>query len=80
MYNDLAIGLPKEVQELESRVALVPNVVKYLVKKRFRVIVESGAGEVAGFTDAAYTKCGAEIVDTETVWRTSETIIKIRPP
>lgn len=62
------IGVPKEVQELEKRVSLVPSTVKYLVKKKFRVLVENGAGNDAGISDEDYINAGADIVSTNEVW------------
>ena len=41
----LTIGVPREVQPGEKRVATVPEVVAKLVKQGFRVAVEAGAGE-----------------------------------
>jgi H+-translocating NAD(P) transhydrogenase subunit alpha len=59
----LKIGVPKETAEGERRVALIPDVVKSLADKELGVIVESGAGNEAGFPDDAYTEAGAEIGD-----------------
>src|SRR4051812_6271987 len=58
----MLIGVPKETREGETRVALSPEVVKKLVKKGFKICVESGAGTRAGFPDADYTKETAVIV------------------
>jgi NAD(P) transhydrogenase subunit alpha len=58
----MKIGVPKETADGERRVALVPDVVKSLKKnEHVDVVVESGAGEAAGHTDAAYQEAGAEI-------------------
>lgn len=53
------IWVAKEVWPDERRVVLVPKTVKKLVKLRFIVFVERGAGEASGFTDEAYIKNGA---------------------
>lgn len=61
-YTKLAtkkIWVAKEVWPDERRVALVPKTVKKLVKLRFAVYVERGAGEASGFTDEVYIKNGA---------------------
>jgi len=45
----MKIGVPKESMAGERRVALVPDVVKSLLKnEQLEVVVESGAGSVAG--------------------------------
>jgi NAD(P) transhydrogenase subunit alpha len=57
----LTIGAPKEALPGERRVAITPTVVAGYVKAGFRVLVESGAGASAGFTDQAYVDRGAVI-------------------
>ncbi len=47
----MRIGVPKEPVEGERRVALIPDTVASLVDKQLAVVVESGAGELAGHPD-----------------------------
>jgi NAD(P) transhydrogenase subunit alpha len=56
------VGVPKESYPGERRVALVPVVIPNLAKAGIEVIVEAGAGEQAGYPDAAYAEKGAKIV------------------
>jgi H+-translocating NAD(P) transhydrogenase subunit alpha len=56
------VGVPKESYPGERRVALVPVVVPNLAKAGLEVIVESGAGEQAGYPDSLYAEKGAKIV------------------
>ncbi len=58
----MIVGVPKETYPGERRVALIPAVVPNLAKAGLEVIVESGAGLQAGYTDAAFTDKGAKIV------------------
>ena len=60
------IGVPKEVFPGEKRVATVPEVVPKLAKLGFRVIVESGAGDAANFSDDAYRAGVREFLTGET--------------
>jgi len=53
-YADLTIGVPKELANLERRVAQTPESVGKLTKAGFNVLVEKGAGKLASFSDAAY--------------------------
>jgi len=53
------LSVAKEVWKDEFRVALVPKTVRKLVKLKFDVFVERGAGEKAGFTDEVYKRNGA---------------------
>ncbi len=57
----MKVAVPKETTTGERRVALVPETVGRLVKAGFQVIVDAGAGERAGFPDAAYGEAGATV-------------------
>jgi len=49
----MIVGVPKEIYPHERRVALVPSAVPSLTKAGFDVVVETGAGDEAGYRDAA---------------------------
>ncbi|MGZ8155710.1 MAG: Re/Si-specific NAD(P)(+) transhydrogenase subunit alpha [Burkholderiales bacterium] len=75
------IGVPKETAAGEKRVATVPEVVEKLVKLGFKVIVQSGAGDAANFSDEVYRAAGAEIVpDAASVWASADIVFKVRAP
>lgn len=48
----MVIGVPKEIKTLENRVALTPGGVESLVRRGHTVLVERGAGEGSGLSDA----------------------------
>ena len=58
----MQIGVPSEQWPGERRVAVVPASMAALKKSGIEVLIESGAGERAGFTDAAYRDKGARTV------------------
>ena len=58
----MKIGAPRETVANEERVALVPETVGRLSRAGHELIIESGAGERAGYTDEAYGDAGAAIV------------------
>ena len=62
----MIVGVPVERHPQERRVALVPAVVPTLAKARLEVLVEQGAGENAGFPDAAYEEQGARLAPDRT--------------
>lgn len=64
----MLIGIPKEVNVGETRVAGSPETVKKLLKLGYEVCVERGAGRLASFPDEAYVEAGARIVDKDEVW------------
>ena len=68
--QNLYIGIPKETELQEQRVALVPESVSLLVANGHRVVVETGAGENANFSDSDYSESGAEIIyDTKQIYK-----------
>ncbi|WWP02107.1 MAG: Re/Si-specific NAD(P)(+) transhydrogenase subunit alpha [Candidatus Dasytiphilus stammeri] len=75
----MKIGVPKERIINELRVAATPNTVKEIIKLGFIVLVESGAGQTASFTDVDFSEAGAIITDCTEVWQ-SDVVIKINPP
>ena len=64
----MLVGVPRETFPGESRVALTPPVLPALTKAGLDVIVESGAGVAAGFTDDAYVAHGARIGSRDEVF------------
>lgn len=78
-YNELSIGVPKEIHEGERRVALSPEAVKKLIEQGFKVVVESGAGVGAKFLDADYAAIGAEVKTVKDAFA-SDIVFKVRPP
>eukprot|EP00533_Pseudo-nitzschia_delicatissima_P009466 CAMPEP_0116107174 /NCGR_PEP_ID=MMETSP0327-20121206/16069_1 /TAXON_ID=44447 /ORGANISM="Pseudo-nitzschia delicatissima, Strain B596" /LENGTH=1133 /DNA_ID=CAMNT_0003599917 /DNA_START=145 /DNA_END=3546 /DNA_ORIENTATION=+ len=80
-YDELTIGIVKETFKGENRVSQTPDSVKGLVKAGFTVIVESGAGDNASFSDTLYTEAGAVVLqDVSQVFQEADIITKIRPP
>jgi len=72
------VGVPKETYPGERRVALVPAVIPNITKARMEVIIENGAGEQAGYPDAAYVEKGAKIVaDRATVFRNADAVLQV---
>lgn len=57
----MLITVLKETESLENRVALIPASIKKLVGLKAEVAVESGAGLMAGASDADYEAAGARI-------------------
>jgi NAD(P) transhydrogenase subunit alpha len=72
-------GVPKETLAGERRVALVPGNVGQLKKLGLDVLVETGAGAEAGFTDAAYADKGAQIAqDAAAVFGKADIVLRVR--
>ena len=73
------IAIPKETLQDETRVAATPATTEQLRKLGFTVLVETGAGNAAGFSDDAYVQAGASIADSAKLWA-SELIYKVNAP
>lgn len=77
----MKIGVPREMKAGETRVALVPDMVKELLKLDASVHVESNAGFNSRFSDKQYGDAGATVVkDAKAVYRDCDVILKIQPP
>lgn len=77
--HSLLIGLPKEISFLDHRIALVPEAVSLLVRNGHQVILESGAGEGAQFSDHDYREAGARIVYSPEEAYAADVILKVEP-
>jgi NAD(P) transhydrogenase subunit alpha len=74
----LVLGVPRETQPGEARVALVPEVVTKFLGLGHRVIMERGAGVSAQFPDNAYQN--VEFVDSATeVYSKADVLLKVQP-
>ena len=77
----MIVGIPKEIKNNENRVALTPAGAQELVKRGHKVYVQASAGVNSGFSDAAYTAVGAEILPTiEEIYAVAEMIVKVKEP
>lgn len=77
----MLLVIPKESSPGESRVAATPASVKRLVKLGIEVVVETGAGNEAGFLDAAYESEGARIEpDRQALLRSADVVLRVRKP
>ena len=75
----MKIAVLKETIAGEKRVAIIPDSLKRLTKHGIQVLVQSGAGDAAGFTDADYEKLGAKIASFDEMV-TADAIVKVLPP
>ncbi len=77
----MIIGVPKEIKDSETRVALIPSGVSTLIRAGHTVLVEKNAGIFCGFTDRNYRDAGATILTTAArVWKMANMIVKVKEP
>lgn len=77
----MKIAVPKEVAPGERRVALVPHTVARLADSGMDILVESGAGEGALYSDEEYEKAGATIVrNARDLYASADVVLKVQRP
>jgi H+-translocating NAD(P) transhydrogenase subunit alpha len=77
----MKIGIPKERQPHERRVAASPDTVKRFIGQKAEVLIEKGAGDGAWIGDEAFAKAGARIVEDGTaLWREADVVLKVQRP
>lgn len=76
----LVIGVPRERDMDEHRILLNPAAVQVLVKNGNEILIESGAGLLAGWEDKEYASAGASISsDANSIFQ-CDIIAKVAPP
>ncbi len=77
----MRVGVPKEIKPDEYRVGLTPNAVREYAAHGHAVLVQTGAGDGAGYADDDYVKAGATIVpDADAVFAGAQMIVKVKEP
>lgn len=76
----MRVGVPRERRSGEHRVGLTPNGVAALVARDIEVVVETDAGELAGFLDGAYRAAGATVVDGQAEACDADLVVWVGPP
>ncbi len=74
----MRVAVPKETRPGEKRVALVPDIISKLTKAGLEVVIESGAGVAAEFSDAQFTAVGAT-VKSGNVISDADVILSVQP-
>ncbi|MFJ2578169.1 NAD(P) transhydrogenase subunit alpha [Kitasatospora aureofaciens] len=74
------VGVLRETAPGERRVALVPDLVPAVGRLGATVLVEPGAGALAGHHDADYCAAGAVVVGRADLLRRADVVLGVRPP
>jgi H+-translocating NAD(P) transhydrogenase subunit alpha len=75
----MILGLLKE-HGTETRVTLLPEIVKNLADLKVEVLVEQSAGEKAFAPDNAYLEAGARVTSRIEIFEKAEVLLQIQPP
>lgn len=77
----MKVGVPKEIKDHEYRVSVTPAGAGALSREGRTLLVEVGAGEGSGISDAAYRDAGAQIVASkESLFDQADLIVKVKEP
>ncbi len=77
----MKIAVAREIKRHEYRVGLTPACVKAYVNHGHKVVVETGAGEGAGYADREYQQAGARISrNKRQMFADAEMIVKVKEP
>ena len=77
----IKLFIPKEINNEETRVALIPASLKKLNDKGFEVLIEKDAGQKAQISDKEYEEGGAKIMTNLTeAYTQADIVVSINPP
>jgi alanine dehydrogenase len=77
--ESLTIGIPRETAFLENRIALTPEAAGVLIANGHEVVMESGAGIGAKYSDNDYSEVGVRIVYDKKEIFNSHILVKSAP-
>lgn len=76
----MRVCVPRESRAGEHRVALTPDAVAKLTAGGFELVVERGAGVLAGFPDERFAGAGATLVDAPRLLDGVEAVVRVTSP
>jgi proton-translocating NAD(P)+ transhydrogenase subunit alpha len=77
----MKIGVPREIAAGERRVALTPDAAATLVGAGLDIHIETGAGDGAFQSDAAFERAGARIApDADALYAGANVVLKVQKP
>jgi len=75
----MKIGILKEQNIGEKRVAITPKIAKLLIDKGFEILVEEDAGEASSYKNSDYIEIGASVEKRGVVFKDGTILVKINP-
>jgi len=74
----MRIAVPREIKSGEKRVALVPDIISKLTKAGLEVVIESGAGVAAQYSDKQFSDAGAQVKSTDVI-ADADVVLSVQP-
>jgi len=78
--GELTVGVVRQDDAGERRVALVPESVARLAALGLGTVVQEGAGAAAWFPDAEYAGAGATVLPGQAVYERADVVVCVHPP
>jgi NAD(P) transhydrogenase subunit alpha len=79
--RSMKVAIVKERRAHERRVAASPDTVRRMIGMGLEVAAETGAGDAANFSDAAFAAAGAAVAaDAETALTEADIVLKVQRP
>jgi NAD(P) transhydrogenase subunit alpha len=75
----MKIGVLKETNKNDKRVAISPSITKKLIEMGFECLVQENAGLLSSFKNSDYSQSGAIISSKNDIYKTADILIKINP-
>jgi len=76
----MIVGIPKEIEPKEQRVAATPKTVKRLIKQGFEVRIQKDAGKEANYSNEEFEEAGAKLVQSaKEIYSGSDIVLKVLP-
>ena len=77
----MIVGILREIKTEENRVSMTPAGVEVMAHHGHTVLVEKNAGTGSGFSDAAYEKAGATLIDTPAkIFAKADMVMHVKEP
>jgi alanine dehydrogenase len=77
----MIVGVLKEIKSEENRVSMTPAGVEVMQQHGHRVLIEKDAGAGSGLSNEAYTKAGAQIMETAfEIFQQADMIMHVKEP
>jgi len=74
----MRIAVPKEIKSGEKRVALVPDIISKLTKVGLEVVIETGAGVAAQYSDKQFSDAGAQVKSSDVI-ADADVVLSVQP-
>jgi len=75
----MKIGILKETQKGEKRVAISPNIAKQFIAKGFQLLMEEDAGKSSSYKNADYRAVEVAVEKRGVVFKEADVLVKINP-